>query len=69
MKIAKTAVLGIVVAALYFALFHYEKTLLSLSAQGKWNFIIPVGIAFVFSFVHGTFTSEFWDSLGLKGKK
>lgn len=69
MKIAKTLLLGIAVLALYFALFYYEKTLLALSAQGKWNFVIPVGIAFIFSFVHGIFTSEFWDAVGLKSKK
>jgi hypothetical protein len=26
-------------------------------------------IAFVFSYFHGSFTSHFWDTLGIKAKK
>lgn len=34
--------------------------------QGEvWLFLIPVAVAFLFSWVHGHFTSQFWELLGL----
>lgn len=67
--IVKMILYGIVTLALYIALFKYEETLLSFAARGKWAFILPITIAFVFSFFHGSFTSLFWDTLGVKAKK
>jgi hypothetical protein len=35
--------------------------------QGNWLFVfIPILIAFAISYIHGAFTSNFWDSIGLK---
>jgi hypothetical protein len=35
--------------------------------KGNWAYVlVPILIAFVFSLAHGTFTSRFWNSLGLK---
>jgi hypothetical protein len=68
-QIAKTLVFGVLSLALYILLYVTDQDLLELSARGKWYFIIPVVIAFVFSYVHGTFTAQFWDVLGVKAKK
>ncbi len=68
-QIARVVALGVLTGVLYWLLFAKEAQILSLSAQGKWAFWIPVSIAFVFSFVHGAFTGEFWDVLGVKAKK
>lgn len=35
----------------------------------KSLFIIPVIVAFVFSYFHGHFTGHFWESLGLNAAK
>lgn len=35
----------------------------------KSLFIIPVIVAFVFSYFHGRFTGHFWESLGLNAAK
>lgn len=35
-------------------------------AGEKWLFLIPVVVAFIFSYFHGTFTGYFWESLGLR---
>lgn len=67
--IAKTTGFGLASAALYAGLYHYEENLLELAASGGWYFVTPVGIALVFSFVHGSFTASFWDMLGIKAKK
>lgn len=67
-----TIALGISVLVLYFLLFQYEDEIVrlaELTRQGeKINFIFPILIALVFSFVHGAFTESFWNMLGLKPK-
>lgn len=36
---------------------------------GNWlNVLAPIVMAFALSYVHGNFTSLFWDALGLKAK-
>ncbi|MDM8557223.1 hypothetical protein [Candidatus Parabeggiatoa sp. HSG14] len=67
-KIIKLFLWGIVVVALYVGLYLSEISLIRWTAQGHWTFIVPIGIAFLFSFVHGNFTSEFWDVLNIKPK-
>ncbi|HPB76848.1 MAG TPA: hypothetical protein PLY96_16565, partial [Chromatiaceae bacterium] len=32
-------------------------------------FLIPVVVAFVFSYFHGAFTGHFWETLGLRAAK
>ena len=66
--IVQTITLGILSASLYFLLWVFEAPLLQLSKQGGWYFIIPLGIAFLFSGIHGAFTGHFWDVLGVKAK-
>jgi len=35
--------------------------------QGNWLLVfLPILIAFAISYVHGAFTSNFWDSVGLR---
>lgn len=67
-----TIALGISVMILYFLLFQYEDEIVhlaELTRQGqKIDFIVPILIALVFSLVHGAFTENFWNMLGLKPK-
>ncbi len=65
----KTAVMGAITLAIYVTLFSLEGHILNLTSQGKWSFVIPIGIAFTVSYFHGAFTSGFWDALGVKAKK
>ncbi|MEO5336277.1 MAG: hypothetical protein H7841_05200 [Magnetospirillum sp. WYHS-4] len=65
----KALATGAASLALYLFLFGYETMLLDLAKQARWMFIVPVGIAFLFSYVHGTFTGAFWDALGIKARK
>lgn len=66
--ITQTVLLGIASAALYFLLWFFEGTVLQYSQQGRWYFIVPLLIAFIFSGFHGAFTGHFWDVLGVKAK-
>jgi hypothetical protein len=66
--VIKTIIYGVLSAALYFLLYLFAHDITELSKQGQWYFIVPVGIAFVFSIVHGNFTGYFWDLMGFKAK-
>jgi hypothetical protein len=68
-RLARLTLLGAVVAALYWLLFHYEGRILEVTRHGGWSFVLPLLIAFLFSFAHGSFTGHFWDAMGIKAKK
>lgn len=69
-SLPKALIFGVISAVLYTLMFIYSDHLVEfahLTRQGEhiW-FIVPIIIAFIFSYVHGTFTGAFWDTLGLK---
>jgi hypothetical protein len=64
----KTLFYGSISIALYFLLYQYNETILHYSREGGWFFFLPLGIAFVFSVVHGNFTGQFWELFGIKAK-
>ena len=66
--ITRTLFFGVISVFLYLLLYAYEDEILNLSRQGRWNFIVPMAIAFVFSIVHGNFTGQFWDLFGIRAK-
>jgi hypothetical protein len=68
-QFTRTALLGSATALLYWLAFANEALVLEFSAKGHWYFIVPVVIAFVFSFVHGAFTAEFWNALGVRPRR
>ena len=67
-QLIKLMLWGLMVVALYGILYLGETPLLHLVAKGHWTFMVPISIAFLFSFVHGHFTGEFWNVLGIKAK-
>lgn len=68
-QLARTALLGVGTGVLYWWMFANEREVLELSSKGHWYFVLPLVIAFVFSFVHGAFTADFWDALGVKASR
>lgn len=68
----KMIIFGLLSTVLYFFLFKYQAEIVhfaELTRQGeKIDFVIPILIALVFSFVHGGFATYLWQSLGLKAK-
>jgi hypothetical protein len=72
--IVLTVVLGAISAGLYLLLFLYEDELTLLASANRDGehrlfAFIPLGVALVFSLVHGAFTGYFWDLLGLRARK
>ena len=68
-RAGKVVVLGALTCGLYLGLFLFEDAILRASGLGRWYFVVPVTIAFIFSWVHGAFTGHFWDALGVQAKK
>jgi hypothetical protein len=65
----KTAILGLITLSLFALLLVEQRSIIELTSRGHWLFVVPIGIAFMFSFMHGKFTSHFWDLLGIKAKQ
>ena len=53
----------------YVLLFMNEDLVTNTFTMGGWHAVFPVGAAFLFSFVHGAFASNFLSVLGLEAKK
>lgn len=68
-QLARSAVWGAASIAAYFLLYLFEEEIIALVGRGGWYFLLPVATAFLFSYLHGTFTGYFWDILGIKAKK
>jgi hypothetical protein len=68
--ITATLLYGAVSIVLYTALIMKSDLFVEMAQRTKngekWLFLVPIVIAFVFSYVHGTFTGLFWESLGFK---
>ncbi|QJT10321.1 hypothetical protein [Oceanidesulfovibrio marinus] len=58
---------GIVSVALYTAVFTNSDLVMKYFAKGGVFAILPVAAVFVFSYVHGTFASNFWTAVGVEG--
>lgn len=62
-------VAGLVSAALYAALLTNQGFLNAYFAKGGLYAFLPITTAFAFSFVHGSFTGNFWTVLGVEASK
>ena len=68
-SLVKAVLYGAASAALYLLLYLYADQTVELARRAQegehiW-FLAPIVIAFVFSYVHGTFTAYFWHAIGL----
>jgi hypothetical protein len=67
--LGRTAVLGVASAALYAAVFTHSATVMKYFTKGGIFAALPIITVFVFSFVHGAFTSNLWSVLGIEATK
>jgi hypothetical protein len=65
----KTLIFGAVTAALYAAVFSNSEIIMHYFTKGGIYALLPVATVFVFSYAHGSFTSNFWSALGIEGSK
>ncbi|WP_236891540.1 hypothetical protein [Desulfoluna limicola] len=66
--ITSTVITGIMTVALYAEFFSHEEVVMSWFTKGGAYAALPILTAFLFSFVHGAFTSNIWSILGVEAK-
>jgi len=66
--VGKTIICGCISAGLYAAYFSHSTLLTPLYARGGAYAVLPIATAFLFSFAHGAFASNFWLLLGIEAK-
>ena len=62
-------ILGIISLALYVVLLTQQEFVNSYFTKGGMYAFLPIATAFIFSFVHGNFTGNFWTVLGVEASK
>jgi F0F1-type ATP synthase assembly protein I len=67
--VAALVVTGIISVALYAVLLAKQELVNSTFGKGGLYAFLPIVTAFVFSFIHGTFTGHFWTVLGVEAAK
>ncbi|TAN42257.1 MAG: hypothetical protein EPN25_03405 [Nitrospirae bacterium] len=60
---------GIISVGLYFALLANQDIINANFAKGGIYALLPIATAFVFSYIHGSFTGHFWTVLGVEAAR
>jgi hypothetical protein len=61
--------MGIISISLYVLLLSKQDVLNEYFGRGGIYAFLPIITAFIFSFVHGSFTGNFWTLLGIEAAK
>ena len=61
--------MGIISLGMYGALLANQDFLNNTFGRGGMYAILPIATAFMFSFIHGSFTGSFWTVLGIEASK
>jgi len=67
--VGKMLLMGLISIALYALLLVRQDEVNAIFGKGGWYALLPIITAFVFSFVHGSFTGDFWTVLGIEAAK
>ena len=67
--VGKMLVMGLISIALYALLLAKQDDVNVIFGQGGWYAFLPIITAFVFSFIHGSFTGDFWIVLGIEAAR
>ena len=62
-------VMGVLSIGMYALLFLKQDLVNSTFGKGGAYALLPIATAFLFSFVHGSFTGNFWTVLGIEAAK
>ncbi|MEK7237891.1 MAG: hypothetical protein AAB012_00170 [Nitrospirota bacterium] len=66
---AKMMFMGIISIALYVILLLKQDIINKYFALGGMYAFLPIATAFIFSFVHGLFTGNFWTVMGIEAAR
>jgi hypothetical protein len=67
--IAQMVFMGVISIGLYAALLLKQDIINAYVGKGGLFAFLPIATAFLFSFVHGSFTGNFWTVLGIEAAK
>ncbi len=67
--VGKMIFAGIISIGMYAFLLIRQDMINDLFAKGSLYAVLPIVTAFAFSFVHGSFTGNFWTVLGVEASK
>ncbi len=67
--VGRMVAMGIVSIVLYGALLSNQDMVNGNFAKGGMYALLPIVTAFVFSFIHGSFTGHFWTVLGIEAAR
>ncbi len=67
--VAAMLIMGIISIGLYATLLLKQEWVNSTFGKGGMYALLPIVTAFVFSYVHGSFTGNFWTVLGVEAAK
>ncbi|OGW58317.1 MAG: hypothetical protein A2Z09_00680 [Nitrospirae bacterium RBG_16_43_8] len=67
--VGKMIFMGVLSIALYTVLLLKQSMITSYFGKGGMYAVLPIVTAFLFSFIHGSFTGDFWTVLGVEAKK
>ena len=67
--IGKMILMGVISAALYTVLLTDQDIVNANFARGGFYATLPIVVALIFSYVHGSFTGDFWTVLGIEASK
>lgn len=67
--IGKMLAMGIISLAFYAVLLSKQEIANDYFSRGGMYAFLPIIVAFIFSFVHGSFTGNFWTVLGIEAAR
>jgi hypothetical protein len=67
--VGKMVAMGLISIVLYAILLTHQEAVNNVFGKGGWYAFLPIATAFVFSFVHGAFTGDFWTVVGIEASK
>lgn len=67
--VGKMLLMGVISVALYALLLSKQDVINGYIGQGGMYAFLPIATAFIFSFVHGSFTGDFWTVMGIEAAK
>lgn len=67
--VGKTIAFGLASLGLYSLVYAFSSQIADICGRGGLYAIVPVATVFLFSYVHGSFTGNFWSALGIEASK
>ncbi len=67
--LGKMITMGIVSISLYGLLLSNQGVINDYVTRGGLYAFLPIGVAFLFSMIHGSFTGKFWTVMGIEAAK